>query len=92
MNGHRVEIKYCVKCKWMLRASWLSQELLQTFESQLSEVALVPSDPGVFQISVNDTEVWERKSDGGFPSAKELKQRVRDVIDPAMDLGHSDNK
>lgn len=34
--------------------------------------------------------IWERKRDGGFPRAKELKQRVRDVIDPDRDLGHLD--
>ena len=26
----------------------------------------------------------------GFPDAKELKQRLRDVIDPERDLGHLD--
>jgi selenoprotein W-related protein len=63
---------------------------LQTFEGQLGEVALVPSEPGVFLVAVNGSTVWDRKADDGFPAAKELKQRVRDLIDPAMDLGHSD--
>jgi predicted Rdx family selenoprotein len=35
-------------------------------------------------------QVWERKRDGGFPEAKVLKQRVRDVITPTKDLGHSE--
>jgi selenoprotein W-related protein len=34
--------------------------------------------------------IWERKRDGGFPGPKELKQRVRDVIEPERDLGHTD--
>jgi selenoprotein W-related protein len=29
---------------------------------------------------------------GRFPEAKELKQLVRDRIDPERDLGHSDRK
>ena len=33
--------------------------------------------------------VWDRTVDGGFPEAKELKQRVRDIVAPSMDLGHS---
>ncbi|GAK16597.1 selenoprotein W-related protein [Vibrio sp. JCM 19053] len=32
------------------------------------------------------------KKDSGFPEAKVLKQRVRDIIDPERDLGHSDTK
>ncbi|KAI1127522.1 hypothetical protein F5Y10DRAFT_193212 [Nemania abortiva] len=34
--------------------------------------------------------LWDRKIDGGFPEAKELKRRVRDVIEPGRNLGHVD--
>ncbi|KAI9789870.1 MAG: hypothetical protein M1835_001379 [Candelina submexicana] len=34
--------------------------------------------------------LWDRKVEGGFPEVKELKKRVRDVIDPSRDLGHVD--
>ncbi|GAB1320649.1 hypothetical protein MFIFM68171_10859 [Madurella fahalii] len=36
------------------------------------------------------TVLWDRKVDGGFPETKELKRRVRDVIQPGRDLGHVD--
>ena len=90
MNLPRIEIRYCVKCRWLLRAAWLSQELLSTFESDIGEVALVPGESGEFRVVANEQVVWDRKVDGGFPQPKELKQRVRDVIAPQKDLGHSD--
>jgi predicted Rdx family selenoprotein len=34
--------------------------------------------------------LWDRKVDGGFPETKELKRRVRDVIEPGRNLGHVD--
>jgi predicted Rdx family selenoprotein len=34
--------------------------------------------------------LWDRKTEGGFPETKELKNRVRNVIDPGRDLGHVD--
>ncbi|KAI2642532.1 Rdx family-domain-containing protein [Xylaria nigripes] len=34
--------------------------------------------------------LWDRKIDGGFPETKELKRRVRDVIEPDRNLGHVD--
>jgi predicted Rdx family selenoprotein len=34
--------------------------------------------------------VWDRKIEGRFPEMKELKQRVRGLIAPQQDLGHSD--
>lgn len=90
MNFLRISIRYCTQCNWLLRSAWLAQELLSTFGQSLGEVALVPDTGGCFEIHVNDTLIWERKADGGFPGAKELKQRVRDIIEPERDLGHSD--
>ena len=87
----RIVILYCTQCNWMLRAAWLTQELLQTFGQDLGEVALQPGTGGTFQVTLNeDTLLWCRKTEGGFPQPKELKQRVRDHIDPERDLGHVD--
>ncbi len=88
----RIAIAYCTQCMWMLRAGWLAQELLSTFGTDLGEVALVPGTGGIFEITCNGELIWERKRDGGFPEAKVLKQRVRDIVDPERDLGHSDRK
>ena len=92
MNKPRIEIRYCTLCRWMLRAAWLAQELLSTFDGELGEVALVPASKGEFRILVDGVQVWDRVVDDGFPEAKEIKQRVRDVIAPERDLGHSDRK
>ena len=86
----RIAIIYCTQCNWLLRSAWMAQELLHTFADSLSEVALVPATGGRFEILVGDDVIWERKRDGGFPGPKDLKQRVRDMIDPQRDLGHFD--
>mmetsp|Transcript_4978 Transcript_4978/g.10991 ORF Transcript_4978/g.10991 Transcript_4978/m.10991 type:complete len:504 (+) Transcript_4978:47-1558(+) len=36
--------------------------------------------------------LWDRKDQGRFPESKEVKQLVRDCVNPEKDLGHSDNK
>ncbi|MGH8419721.1 MAG: SelT/SelW/SelH family protein [Pseudomonas sp.] len=85
-----ISITYCTQCQWLLRAAWLAQELLSTFGDDLGKVSLIPGTGGVFRITCNEVQIWERKADGGFPEAKVLKQRVRDHIDPDRDLGHND--
>lgn len=85
-----VTITYCTRCNWLLRSGWMAQELLSTFGADLGGVTLVPGTGGVFEVAVDGMPVWERKRDGGFPDAKELKRRVRDRIDPERDLGHVD--
>ncbi|WP_086984627.1 SelT/SelW/SelH family protein [Vibrio aphrogenes] len=85
-----IHIYYCRQCNWMLRANWLSQELLHTFSEDVDFIALHPDTGGRFEIHCNSQVIWDRKVDNGFPEAKVLKQRVRDIIDPERSLGHVD--
>jgi selenoprotein W-related protein len=89
MSRPRVEIEYCTQCRWLLRAAWVAQELLTTFEQELGEVALVPGTGGVFVIRVDGELVWDRREQG-FPEATTIKQVVRDHVAPDRDLGHAD--
>ncbi|TDZ23658.1 hypothetical protein Cob_v002922 [Colletotrichum orbiculare MAFF 240422] len=100
----RVAIQFCTQCKWMLRAAYFAQELLSTFSTSIGEVALQPSTGGTFTVTLTyvspssasseptTTILWDRKTEGGFPETKELKRRLRDVIQPDRDLGHVDRK
>lgn len=89
---NRVTIRYCTQCRWLLRAAWMAQELLTTFEQELSELTLIPGTGGIFEVYANDALIWSRKEQGRFPEITELKQLVRDQIAPEKDLGHSDKK
>ena len=87
----RVEIEYCTGCRWGLRAGWLAQELLSTFEAELAEIALVPGRTGgIFVVRLDGEVLWDRAAEAGFPELRILKQRVRDRVAPGRALGHSD--
>ncbi len=86
----RVEIEYCTQCRWLLRAAWMAQELLTTFEAEIGEVALVPGTGGIFEVRVEGQPVWSRHERKRFPEIKELKQAVRDTVAPGKSLGHAD--
>lgn len=88
----RVEIEFCTQCRWLLRAAWMAQELLTTFDRELGEVALQPGTGGIFEVRLDGRVLFSRKETGRFPESKELKQLIRDVIAPDRDLGHSDRK
>lgn len=91
-GGPRLEIRYCTQCRWLLRAAWVAQELLTTFQAELGEVALVPATGGVFRVSINGDQIWDRSEQGGFPELSQVKQLVRDRVAPERDLGHSDRR
>jgi selenoprotein W-related protein len=87
----RIVIAYCTQCRWLLRAAWMAQELLSTFDHDIGEVALVPTTGGAFRIEYDGELIWERKRDGGFPDSARLKRLVRDRLDPERKLGHIDS-
>ena len=86
----RVTVTYCTQCNWMLREPGGAQELLTTFGTRLTEVALVPGTGGIFQVHVGDELVWDRKERKGFPEVPVLKRIVRDRVAPGLSLGHTD--
>ncbi len=90
MQNTQLEIEYCTQCRWLLRAAWLAQELLTTFDSDITSLSLVPGTGGIFEVRLNGEVIFSRKEQSRFPESKELKQLVRDRIDPDRDLGHSD--
>lgn len=90
MKNPRIEIEYCTQCNWLLRASWMAQELLTTFSQEIGELALIPGKGGILEIRVNGESLFSRKETGRFPEMKALKQLVRDKIAPEKSLGHSD--
>ncbi|GKT43892.1 uncharacterized protein ColSpa_04073 [Colletotrichum spaethianum] len=95
----RVAIQFCTQYNF---DSQFAQELLSTFSTSIGEVALQPSTGGTFTVTLthlpagaettSTTILWDRKTEGGFPETKELKRRLRDVIQPDRDLGHVDRK
>jgi selenoprotein W-related protein len=88
-----ITIEYCPKCGWMLRAAYFAQEILTTFTDDVHGVMLHPSQVnGTFKITIEGKEIFDRKRMGRFPETKELKQLVRDVVNPEKDLGHSEKR
>jgi selenoprotein W-related protein len=89
-NSCIVEIEYCAQCRFILRASWMAQEILMTFGENITSLSLKPSSGGVFIIRLDDEVLFSKKEKGRFPESKEIKQMIRDIVLPEMDLGHSD--
>ena len=92
MKTPRIEFIYCTQCNWMLRTTWMAQELFSTFQDEIGEIAIIPGYGGIFEIRVNDELIFSRKEMNRFPDIKELKQLIRDKIAPEKNLGHSEKK
>ena len=93
MTKPSINIEYCPKCGWMLRAAYMAQELLTTFTEDVHSVSLQPSETsGAYIVSIDGAVIFDRRAEGRFPEIKELKQLVRDIVVPGKNLGHTDTK
>ncbi len=90
MAAARLEIRYCTKCRFLLRAAWLAQELLTTFEQELGEVALVPASGGIFEIALDGETIATNRDTKRMPEASEVKRLLRDRIAPGRTIGHEE--
>jgi selenoprotein W-related protein len=91
MAGPRVTITYCTKCRFMLRATWLAQELLTTFGDDLGEVAIIPGSGGIFEVTLDGEVVASNRVDKTMPEPGAVKRAIRDKVSPGKKIGHEDD-
>ncbi len=88
MGSPRIEIRYCTRCRFLLRAAWLAQELLTTFEQELGEVALVPGSGGIFEVLLDGEVLASNRETKEMPDPAAVKRLLRDRIAPGRPIGH----
>ncbi len=88
MPSPRVEIRYCTRCRFMLRAAYMAQELLSAFENDLGEVALLPASGGVFEVTLDGETIASNRETKTMPEVGEVKRLLRDRIAPERKIGH----
>jgi selenoprotein W-related protein len=86
--GPRIEIEYCRRCRFLMRATWVAQELLSTFEAEIGEIVLRPSGGGIFEVSADGEAVATNRDGAPMPDVRDIKRAVRDRIAPGRTLGH----
>ena len=75
-----------------MRAAWMAQEIINTYNSDIQSVNLVPGEDGTFEIFCDEQAIFLRHEEGKFIEIKDIKKRIRDFIDPERSLGHIDKK
>lgn len=86
-----VSVEYCNECKWMMKGSWICQEILSTFQNEIHSVTLIPirspEEKGTLMVSLRDNILWDQKEDGKAINIEKIKIRLRDIVACDKDLG-----
>ena len=88
MSAPRIGITYCTKCNFLLRATWMAQELLTTFGQELGEVTIIPGSGGIFEVTLDGEVIATNRDHAPIPDPSQVKRTVRDRIAPDRKIGH----
>lgn len=55
----------------------MTQELLELYGDFIESMTLVPSDGGVFEVSLDDKLIFSKKKEGRFPTHDEILKVVK---------------
>ncbi len=55
----------------------MTSEILEEFKQDISQLVLVPSDGGKFEVSIDKDLVFSKKKEGRFPEYKEIQKEIK---------------
>jgi selenoprotein W-related protein len=58
----------------------MAESLLKKFESSIDGLVLIPSDGGVFEVTVGDELVYSKKATGRHAETAEVLDAVRRIL------------
>lgn len=73
---HRLEIEFCVQCKFQGRAFFLARELYDQRPDLIDEIVLRPATDGAFAVRYDSTTVFDYRVEHRFPDPKELREAM----------------
>ena len=79
----KVQIVYCVPCNHLSRATNLAAALLERYGEHIEQLTLVPAEAGRFEVSLDGTEVFNKKIAGRFPETPEIVHQLKMRLQPA---------
>ena len=72
----RLSIEYCNAWNYLPRAARMASDLLEKYGNDISELKLIPSGGGVFEIRKNEKLVFSKKQLDRFPELEEIIQLI----------------
>uniref|UniRef100_A0A7S2CW72 Uncharacterized protein n=1 Tax=Octactis speculum TaxID=3111310 RepID=A0A7S2CW72_9STRA len=90
-----LSLSFCTERKWLSRAAWMAEEVFLAFPEEVNAVTLAPSRPpapvGLFTVSLDQSILWDRDSEGSHLDAEDLQIMIRDVVAPQKTLERIDD-
>ena len=68
----KLSIEYCNSWNYLPRASRMAADLLEKYGNNVTELTLIPSGGGVYEVTKNSTLIFSKKELERFPELDEI--------------------
>ena len=72
-----ITIEYCTSWGYLGRAVAHTRSILNEQSNKISEVSILPSSGGVYEISFNDEVIFSKKELDRYPEKDEIEEIIR---------------
>lgn len=77
MMGYQVKVEFCMQWNYAPKAASFAEELFSHFRSDISNLELVPSSGGAFEVTVNGEKIYSKLDKGVFPDPQEIIAQIK---------------
>jgi len=76
----KITIEYCTSWGYLNRAVSLANNLLSENKKSISELTLIPSSGGVFEVKLDSDLVFSKKELQRYPEENEIEELVKERL------------
>lgn len=76
----KITIEYCTSWGYVGRAVALARTLLNEHKNNISELALIPSSGGVYEVKYGDELIFSKKEKGDYPDKGEIEDKISEKL------------
>lgn len=85
-TSHTIEIEFCVPCDFRPQALALTRELLDGWVHRLSEVRLIPSSGGRFEVTLDGALIFSKAALDRHAEPNEVARLVEERLGPPVGI------
>ena len=76
----KISIEYCTSWGYLNRAVSLAAKLLNENKKSISELTLIPSSGGVFEVELDSEVIFSKKELERYPEENEIEELVQERL------------
>lgn len=78
MATFKVSVEFCMQWNYAPKAASFAEELFSHFRHTITNLELIPSSGGAFEVIVNGEKIYSKLEVGKFPDVQEIISKLED--------------